>query len=83
MTLPEMVFGDTWLHIKNEAQGVDFSFKAYEALDACPREVDVQVTRSQQGWSQRDFTWSLWVCFSAPRLTEASERVRVLAIANR
>lgn len=46
MTLPEMVFGETWLQVKNEAQGVDFSFKAYEALDACTREVDVQVARN-------------------------------------
>lgn len=46
MTLPEMVFGETWLQIINEAQGLDFSFKAYEALDACAREVDVQVLQS-------------------------------------
>ena len=43
MTLPEMVFGDTKLEIKNEAQGKEFAYTAYAALDACPRQVDVQV----------------------------------------
>lgn len=43
MTLPEMVFGDSKLEVKNEAQGLEFSFKAYEALDACARAVDVEV----------------------------------------
>ena len=43
MTLPEMVFGDTKLEIKNEAQGIEFAYTAYAALDACPRQVDVQV----------------------------------------
>jgi hypothetical protein len=43
MTLPEMVFGDTKLEIKNEAQGIEFAYTAYAALDGCPRQVDVQV----------------------------------------
>ena len=43
MTLPEMVFGENGLEIRHEAQGLEFRFKAYEALDACAREVDVQV----------------------------------------
>ena len=43
MTLPEMVFGDSKLAVKNEAQGLEFSFKAYEALDACARAIDVEV----------------------------------------
>lgn len=43
MTLPEMVFGETKLVIKNQEQGLEYSFKAYQALDACAREVDVQV----------------------------------------
>jgi hypothetical protein len=43
MTLPEMVFGDSKLEVKNEAQGLEYSFKAYEALDACARAVDVEV----------------------------------------
>ena len=47
MTLPEMVFGENKLEIKNAAQGLEFSFKAYEALDACAREVDVQVSVAQ------------------------------------
>ena len=46
MTLPEMVFGDSKLAVKNEAQGLEFSFKAYEALDACARAIDVEVMSS-------------------------------------
>ena len=47
MALPEMVFGENKLEIHNAAQGLEFSFKAYEALDACAREVDVQVSVAQ------------------------------------
>jgi len=46
MTLPEMVFGDSKLEVRNEAQGLEFSFKAYEALDACARAIDVEVMSS-------------------------------------
>lgn len=44
MTLPEMVFGETKLEVQNEAQGLEFAFRAYEALDACIRQVDVLVS---------------------------------------
>ena len=45
MTLPEMVFGETKLEVKNAAQGLELAFHAYEALDACIRQVDVQVIK--------------------------------------
>ena len=57
MTLPEMVFGDTKLEIKNEEEGLEFSFTAYEALDACAREVDVEVTDCPFLSMCRHFYW--------------------------
>lgn len=68
MTLPEMVFGDSVLEVKNEELGFKYSFNAYDALRACGKEAGIKV-------------YCCGLCFPLVILKHANSRER--AIPNR